>query len=356
MWQLVLSQGIAFGLGMGFTFVASVGVVPQWFVKRRSLANGLGAGGSGMGGLIYSLATNAMIKDLGLSWTFRVLALIVLVVNCISSVLVKDRNKELGTVQVAFHKDLFKRPEYYLLIAWAFFSILGYTITVFSLSDYCQTVGFTATQGSVVAALYSMSQGIGRPIIGHFSDSWGRINVAAIGTLISAVASFTLWIFAGPHFGGVIVFALLGVFTGILWATIGPVSAEVVGLELLPSALSVIWLVLAVPATFAMVIGVSLRVPGPGGYLFVQVFVGLMYLFAFTSGKSLFFLSLSLFYFFFLFVMCVCAAQLTLILAWFLRGWKLWQLENLDRNKSRGAGVMRNDDAAVTGDTGVDAT
>lgn len=294
MWQLVLSQGIAFGLGMGFTFVASVGVVPQWFVKRRSLANGLGAGGSGMGGLIYSLATNAMIKDLGLSWTFRVLALIVLVVNCISSVLVKDRNKELGTVQVAFHKDLFKRPEYYLLIAWAFFSILGYTITVFSLSDYCQTVGFTATQGSVVAALYSMSQGIGRPIIGHFSDSWGRINVAAIGTLISAVASFTLWIFAGPHFGGVIVFALLGVFTGILWATIGPVSAEVVGLELLPSALSVIWLVLAVPATFAMVIGVSLRVPGPGGYLFVQVFVGLMYLFAFTSGKSLFFLSLSL--------------------------------------------------------------
>ncbi|KAI6377105.1 hypothetical protein ACKVWC_009026 [Pyricularia oryzae] len=325
MWQLVLSQGIAFGLGMGFTFVASVGVVPQWFVKRRSLANGLGAGGSGMGGLIYSLATNAMIKDLGLSWTFRVLALIVLVVNCISSVLVKDRNKELGTVQVAFHKDLFKRPEYYLLIAWAFFSILGYTITVFSLSDYCQTVGFTATQGSVVAALYSMSQGIGRPIIGHFSDSWGRINVAAIGTLISAVASFTLWIFAGPHFGGVIVFALLGVFTGILWATIGPVSAEVVGLELLPSALSVIWLVLAVPATFAMVIGVSLRVPGPGGYLFVQVFVGSMYLFAFTS-------------------------------AWFLRGWKLWQLENLDRNKSRGAGVMRNDDAAVTGDTGVDAT
>ncbi|TLD12692.1 uncharacterized protein PgNI_03137 [Pyricularia grisea] len=324
MWQLVLSQGIAFGLGMGFIFVASVGVVPQWFVKRRSLANGLGAGGSGMGGLIYALGTNAMIENLGLSWTFRILALIVLVVNCISSVLVKDRNKELGTVQVAFHTALFRRPEFYLLVSWAFFSILGYIIVVFSLSDYCQTVGFTATQGSIVAAMYSMSQGVGRPIIGHFSDTWGRINVAAVGTLISAVASFTLWIFAGPYFGGVIVFALLGVFTGILWATIGPVSAEVVGLEILPSALSIIWLVLAVPATFAMAIGVSLRVPGPGGYLYVQVFVGLMYLIAFTS-------------------------------AWFLRGWKLWELENLDRNKSRGAGLMRNDDAAVTEDAGVDA-
>ncbi|TLS26102.1 hypothetical protein PpBr36_05233 [Pyricularia pennisetigena] len=324
MWQLILSQGVAFGLGMGFTFVASVGVVPQWFVKRRSLANGLGAGGSGMGGLVYALGTNAMIKDLGLSWTFRILALIVLVVNCVCSMLVKDRNKELGTVQVAFHTALFRRPEYYLLLTWAFFSILGYIIVVFSLSDYCQTVGLTATQGSIVAALYSMSQGVGRPIIGHFSDTWGRINVAAVGTLISAVASLTLWIFAGPYFGGVIVFALLGVFTGILWATIGPVSAEVVGLELLPSALSIIWLVLAVPSTFAMVIGVSLRVPGPGGYLYVQIFVGFMYLVAFTS-------------------------------AWFLRGWKLWQLENLDRIKSRGTGVIRNNNddatAAATGET-----
>ena len=29
-WQLFLSQGFAFGFGMGFMFVSSVGVVPQW--------------------------------------------------------------------------------------------------------------------------------------------------------------------------------------------------------------------------------------------------------------------------------------------------------------------------------------
>jgi hypothetical protein len=29
-WQLFLSQGICFGWGMGFLFVGSVGIIPQW--------------------------------------------------------------------------------------------------------------------------------------------------------------------------------------------------------------------------------------------------------------------------------------------------------------------------------------
>ena len=70
-WQLFLSQGVCFGLGMGFLFVGSVGVVPQWFTKKRSLANGIATAGSGLGGMTYSLATNAMIQSLGVSWAFR---------------------------------------------------------------------------------------------------------------------------------------------------------------------------------------------------------------------------------------------------------------------------------------------
>ena len=82
-WQLFLSQGICFGLGMGFMFVASVGIVPQWFTTRRSLANGFSTCGSGLGGLIYSLATGAMIPSIGLAWTFRVLGIVACVVNTI---------------------------------------------------------------------------------------------------------------------------------------------------------------------------------------------------------------------------------------------------------------------------------
>jgi MFS family permease len=154
-WHLLLSQGICFGIGMGFAFTATVGVVPQWFTKKRSFANSLSTAGSGFGGLIYSLGANAMIDNMGLPWAFRILAIISFVVNGFCSIILKDRNKAIGAVHVAFHKGVLKRREYWLYVFWGFFAMLGYVIVVFSLADYCQHVGFTASQGSIVSAMFN---------------------------------------------------------------------------------------------------------------------------------------------------------------------------------------------------------
>lgn len=89
-WHLFLTQGIAFGLGMGFLFVASVTIIPQWFLRKRSFANSIGAAGSGIGGLVYSLAANAIIQSIGLGWAFRILAILAFAVNTICTILVKD--------------------------------------------------------------------------------------------------------------------------------------------------------------------------------------------------------------------------------------------------------------------------
>lgn len=115
-WHLFLSQGVCFGVGMGFLFVGSVGIVPQWFTTRRSLANGIATAGSGLGGLVYSLATGAMIPAIGLPWAFRVLGIVACVVNGVCAMLVKDRNKAVGSSQLAFDVQLFKRTEYLLLL------------------------------------------------------------------------------------------------------------------------------------------------------------------------------------------------------------------------------------------------
>jgi len=114
-WQLYLSQGVCFGLGMGFLFVASVGIVPQWFTTKRSLANGFATCGSGLGGLVYSFATGAMLKSIGLAWAFRVLGIVACAVNSICAMLLRDRNKLIGARPLAFDVQLFRRPEYLLL-------------------------------------------------------------------------------------------------------------------------------------------------------------------------------------------------------------------------------------------------
>lgn len=144
---------------MGFLFVASVGIVPQWFSKHRSFANSIAAAGSGIGGLVYSLATNAMIKSIGLGWAFRILAIVSCAVNVICTILVRDRNKAVGSVQLAFDVRLFKRAEFLLLLGWGFFSMLGYIVLLFSLPNYARSVGLSAQQGSVVGALLNLGQG-----------------------------------------------------------------------------------------------------------------------------------------------------------------------------------------------------
>ena len=248
-WQLFLSQGVCFGWGIGFLFVGTVGVIPQWFDRRRSLANGIGAGGSGIFGMTYSLAANAMIQSIGLSWTFRILGILSFIVNFICAQLVKDRNKALGATQLAFDYRLFKRVEFLLLLGWGFFSMLGYIILLFSLPDYASSIGLTAKQGSIIGALLNLGQGLGRPLVGIFSDSVGRINIAGLLTFIAGLLCFVIWIFA-RNFGVLLFFSLIvGTVAGTFWTTIAPVGAEVVGLKELSSALSITWIVLVLPTT-----------------------------------------------------------------------------------------------------------
>ncbi|KAH7155722.1 major facilitator superfamily domain-containing protein [Dactylonectria estremocensis] len=298
-WHLFLSQGILFGLGMGFLFVPSVGIVPQWFTTRRSLANGISAAGSGLGGLLYSFASGAMIKNLGLAWAFRILGIIVFVVNTACVLLVKDRNKIIGSRQAPFDIALFKRAEYLLLLGYGWFSMLGYIVLIFSLANYANEVGLDASQAALVSAIFNLGQAFGRPFIGYFSDRTGRINMAGLTTFMAAVFVFSLWI-NGTVYGVLILFTIVGgAVGGTFWATIAPVTAEVVGLADVPAALNLVWLVIVLPCTFSEPIALEI-VAKTGKYIGAQLFTGFMYI----------------------------AATMCLVL---LRGWKIGEIEEIAR-------------------------
>jgi MFS family permease len=301
-WHLFLSQGVAFGLGMGFLFVASVGIIPQWFSRKRSFANSIGAAGSGIGGLVYSLATNAMIQSIGLGWAFRILAIISCGINVVCALLVRDRNKAVGAIQIAFDAKLLKRPEFLLVLGWGFLSMLGYVVLLFSLPNYARSIGLTAHQGSVVGAVLNLGQGMGRPFVGYFSDAAGRINMAGFCTFLAGFFCLIIWIFA-KSYGVLVFFALaVGTVSGTFWATIGPVGAEVVGLAILPSALSITWVTLVLPCTFAEPMGLELRTLTGDIYEHAQIFTGFMYI----------------------------AASLCM---WFLRAWKIGDLARAERER-----------------------
>ena len=99
------------------------------------------------------------IQSIGLGWAFRILAIVSCGVNVVCTLLVRDRNKAVGSVQMAFDIRLFRRPEFLLLLGWGFFSMLGYIVLLFSLPNYARSVGLSAKQGSVIGALLNLGQG-----------------------------------------------------------------------------------------------------------------------------------------------------------------------------------------------------
>lgn len=315
-WQLFLSQGVCFGLGMGFLFIGSVPIVPQWFSSKRSLASGIATSGSGLFGLVYSLATGAMIRTLGLPWAFRILAILSFSVNTTCSLLLRDRNAIIASSQSAFDTHILRRPEYLLLGAWGGFSMFAYVVLIFSLANYANAIGLSSQRAALISALFNLGQFFGRPPTGYFSDSIGRINMALLTTFAGALFALVIWIFAKTYAVLIFYAVLGGTVAGTFWCTVAPVTAEVVGLRHLPSGLNLMWLTIALPVTFSEPIALEI-VEGTGRYLGTQLFTGFMY----------------------------AAGAFCLLL---LRGWKLGEMEELvkmkgeeeDEEGSRGDGPV----------------
>ncbi|KAF4433372.1 putative transporter MCH2 [Colletotrichum fructicola] len=155
--------------------------------------------------------------------------------------------------------------------------MLGYFVLIFSLASYATEIGLPASDGALISALFNFAQAVGRPLIGYFSDSFGRMNMAASMTLLAGILSLTVWVNA-KSFGLLVFFAVSeGLVAGNFWATIAPLMAEVLGLNHVPSGLNLMWLSMVLPATFSEPIALQIY-SGTGSYLGSQLFTGFMYI------------------------------------------------------------------------------
>ncbi|KAL5336389.1 major facilitator superfamily domain-containing protein [Aspergillus crustosus] len=291
-WQLFLSQGLCFSLGLGSLFMSTVGIPNQWFKKRRGIANGIVSAGSGTGGLIYSLATNSMINKFGFRWAFRILGIITFTVNLSCGMLIRERRPAQPALSLkkrrflGLNPSLLREPTFLLFITWGFFSIIGYIALLFSLASYAQSIGLSSSTGSLASALLNLGQALGRPLVGYLSDDFGRIRVPAIATALCGFFCMVFWPFTSSP-ASLFAFAILaGLEAGTIWASAATMAAELVELPEVGGALSILWLVLVAPGTVAEAIALELRDVGSvsvgnnDGYFVVQMFTGVVYLIA----------------------------------------------------------------------------
>jgi MFS family permease len=287
-------------------------LLPPWFSTHRSLAVGFATSGAGLGGLAYSLLAGRLIEVSGIAWTWRILSFTSLAANAVCALLLRERppsalssSTTTRVSRYSFNLRDFLRIQIFLILCWGFLTEFGYVALWYSLPSYATSVGLSPTQGSIVQALLSLGLGLGRPVVGYYSDRVGRINMALCMTLTCGLLCLTLWILARSYAGLLVFAATAGVVSGTFWSTVNPILAEVVGIAEAGSTFGAICFALVLPTTFGEAITLQL-VKGEGIHQFLpsQIFVGFMFL----AGA---------------------------VFLWCLRSWKIFEIEKKAEDEQR---------------------
>lgn len=282
-WHLYVSQGLLMGVAIIFLFAPAVTVPPQWFKKKRSLANGLTVAGSGIGGVVIMLAAQEWINKWGLSWCFRAVAIMTFVVNMTSVVLIREISKKKPTFAVWDFKFL-KQVETNAYFLWVFFSLAGYVVLLYSMSPAAKAAGLTDNQATNISALLSAFMAIGRPFIGHFSDRYGRINIVVLSAALVIVLEYALWLPA-KSYGMYIAYSILNGFVlGTVWVGLGPIAAEIAGLSSFQTLSCMGMVGMSIPGFFSEVIAIKIRRDGDKPYLWPIVYSSVAFFFSLLAA------------------------------------------------------------------------
>lgn len=88
-FMMYLTFGVIAGIGLGLCYVTAVVSIAYWFDKKRTLATGLGACGTGIGTFVYAPMTQYFINEFG--WRGTILLLAGTLFNmCVCGALMKD--------------------------------------------------------------------------------------------------------------------------------------------------------------------------------------------------------------------------------------------------------------------------
>ncbi|OAA80411.1 monocarboxylate permease [Akanthomyces lecanii RCEF 1005] len=188
---LFVTFGFLAGAGGSCGFAVVAAVPAQYFNTRRGLANGLIFAGSGFGGATNSFFMDALIRNLGIAWAFRVLGLVTIATGLFAGWFMTERTKIPDKRFVDM--KLFKNTNFTLL--WLCAAVGNFPIFVppFFLPLYNQALGFSSSTGAGLVAGFTLSSAIGRILCGFCCDRFGPVNVLLASLLLSAFSMLVIW-------------------------------------------------------------------------------------------------------------------------------------------------------------------
>ncbi|KII88757.1 hypothetical protein PLICRDRAFT_176302 [Plicaturopsis crispa FD-325 SS-3] len=224
-WEILLAQGFGLGLGLGMLFIPAISCISHFFRAKRSLANGLLASGSSLGGIVFPIMLNNMIANpnIGFEWAVRATGFLVLALLIGANLLLKTRlpPHKVGPI-IDF--SVFKDVNYSIFVVGSWFILFGLYLPFFYLQEYAIIKGVDQGLAFYTLAILNAASVFGRTIPNYLADKWGTLNILFLACLVSGVLIFVFLVLQSA--ASFIVFAIFfGFFSGTYVSTIAPCVA-----------------------------------------------------------------------------------------------------------------------------------
>ncbi|POY70774.1 hypothetical protein BMF94_6185 [Rhodotorula taiwanensis] len=228
--ESMVVQGILGGLGVGLLFIPSLSIQSHWFAKKRSLAIGLVASGTSVGGICFPIMLNKLIANPKVGFTNGVRAVGAVVAGCllVANLIMSPHpaRKIVKKPPPPPLKQIFTTP-YTLLVAGAFIMNWGLWFPNFYVQLYFKQQGASQNATYYALAIFNAGSFLGRVLPNLVADRiFGPFNMQAFCCLLSGIMIYLMRVMTSR--GLLILWALFcGFFTGGFISLVSPVVVSV---------------------------------------------------------------------------------------------------------------------------------
>ncbi|KAI1141457.1 MFS general substrate transporter [Hypoxylon sp. FL0543] len=275
---IILSYGVALGLGCGVLYVPGQAIIQAYFTKRGALATGISMSGSSIGGIVYPVLLRRLEQQVGFAWTCRIFAIINACLLAISCLLIRPRKTpETEPKSAPFNWQILFDWKIYLLGGAALLLNITVDVPFFFVPTFVQDrLDISPVVGDSLLAGMNASSLAGRLFLGWVAGHFRPLNIWHYCILAASILLYC-WSSIG-NLAGMIAFVI------VYGAIVGGLIA------LIPSSIRDIWPDQSVLGTriglvegfqgIGYLVGSPIAgaiMESPAGYLGVSLFCGSLY-------------------------------------------------------------------------------
>ncbi|KAJ3546248.1 hypothetical protein NM208_g2093 [Fusarium decemcellulare] len=226
---LFVFHGVIFGIGGGLSIFACSTAPLRWFKKYRGLAMGIVFGGGSLGAAAMSIATNLLVRNLDVAWTFRILGFMLWGV-CIPASYFIQQPKGSANANLKLQWYRFKEPRFLVMVVGTAVSCFPLFVPPYFIPIFSRSMGYSNQMAIVILAAWNLASTVGRVLGGLI-----------LCLLFIGLSSLVVW----PLASTVGIFSVFLIFNGVgcgaYFSLVPPMIGAIMGPENTLGILPIVW-------------------------------------------------------------------------------------------------------------------